>query len=256
LVESNQLPLRWENFDVFDVNKNIKTVEACRQNPKFGRGWEFEKLNGITRMDSLGTVDSAMVSFDSGVLVDTAAVDDYSSESQYTEDDWTKTRYRNQTQYGVGVTYMQLFKSESALNSTINKTLNSYGVNSITQLSGVGFEAWLTPDNTMAGFSYHVNNGLVSGLSEELKSPAEYTSSYIGFSSGGIYKRRFYEIGTGGTYGHFVQRIVMPGTANGQYVFNSKRTEVIENKSHVYGLYVESKLKLKYVYVKIHVYVA
>ena len=63
---------------------------------------------------------------------------------------------------------------------------------------------------------------------------------------------RYYEIGSGGTYGHFVQRIVMPQSATGTAIYNAKRTEVIENKSFVYGVYVESKLKLKYLYVKIH----
>jgi hypothetical protein len=228
LVESTKSPLIWQDFDVFNSKNNEKILEKYR------------------------------IAADSGILMDTAASMDTTMSVGYTvpnvsyDESMNSTRYRRQTQWGVGASYMQIFKSQSALNSTINKTLNSYGIASLSQLSAVGFEAWLTPSNTMSGFSYHVNNGLVSGLNDELKSPAEYTSRYIGFSSGGIFKRRFFEFGSGGTYGHFVQRIVMPQSATGTYVFNARRTEVIENKSFVYGVYVESKLKLKYLYLKVH----
>jgi len=247
--ESSNLKLRWQDFDVFDASKNVKAVAEYNKNGyRFSRGWEAKDPSEIALMDSIGAADST--------VVDTAmSIEEYDrgDESYNDYDEHTaSTRYRRQTQWGVGVSYMQLFKSQNALNSTINKTLNTYGIASLNQLSAVGFEAWLTPDNTMTGFSYHVNNGLVSGLSDELKSPAQYTSRYVGFSSGGIYKRRYYEIGSGGTYGHFVQRIVMPQSATGTAIYNAKRTEVIENKSFVYGIYVESKLKLKYLYVKIH----
>jgi hypothetical protein len=252
--ESSNLKLRWQDFDVFDASKNVKAVAEYNKNGyRFSRGWEAKDPSEMALVDSIDLADSAIVDT---AMNDTAMnIDDFDrGDNAYNnyDENIASTRYRRQTQFGVGASYLQLFKSQSALNSTINKTFNSYGIASLSQLSAVGFEAWLTPDNTMTGFSYHVNNGLVSGLSDELKSPAQYTSRYVGFSSGGIFKRRYYEIGSGGTYGHFVQRIVMPQSATGTAIYNAKRTEVIENKSFVYGLFVESKLKLKYLYVKIH----
>lgn len=235
LVESTKSPLIWQDFDVFNSKNNEITLEKYRI-----------AADSAILMDTTAAMDTAMAS------MDTPASMVYTVPHVSYDENSNSTRYRRQTQWGVGASYMQIFKSQSALNSTINKTLSSYGIAPLSQLSAVGFEAWITPDNTMSGFSYHVNNGLVSGLNDELKSPAEYTSRYIGFSSGGIFKRRFYEFGSGGTYGHFVQRIVMPQTATGTYVFNAKRTEVVENKSFVYGIYVESKLKLKYLYLKVH----
>lgn len=252
--EASNLKLHWQEFDVFDASKNVKAVEEYNKNGyRFSRGWEVKDPSEMALVDSIDLADS--------IIVDTAPADTAMNINEFNRGDDSyndysehsaSTRYRSQTQWGVGASYLQLFKSQSALNSTINKTLNSYGIASLSQLSAVGFEAWLTPDNTMTGISYHVNNGLVSGLSDELKSPAQYTSRYVGFSSGGIFKRRYFEIGSGGTYGHFVQRIVMPQSATGTAIYNAKRTEVIENKSFVYGVYVESKLKLKYLYVKIH----
>lgn len=235
LVEISNTPLTWQDFSVFDTKSNEKILEKYRL--------ESDSITEAMLNDSTVAMDTAM-----SIEEFNRGDDSYNDYSEHS----ASTRYRSQTQWGVGASYLQLFKSQSALNSTINKTLNSYGIASLSQLSAVGFEAWLTPDNTMTGISYHVNNGLVSGLSDELKSPAQYTSRYVGFSSGGIFKRRYYEIGSGGTYGHFVQRIVMPQSATGTAIYNAKRTEVIENKSFVYGVYVESKLKLKYLYVKIH----
>lgn len=252
--ESSNLKLRWQDFDVFDASKNQTAVEEYNKNGyRFSRGWEVKDPSEMALVDSIDLADSTIVDT---AMNDTAMnIEDFDrgdgSYNDYSEHS-ASTRYRRQTQFGVGASYLQLFKGQSALNSTINKTLNSYGIASLSQLSAVGFEAWVTPDNTMTGFSYHVNNGLVSGLSDELKSPAQYTSRYLGFSSGGVFKRRYYEIGSGGTYGHFVQRIVMPQSATGTAIYNAKRTEVIENKSFVYGVYIESKLKLKYLYVKIH----
>ncbi len=235
LIEISNTPLTWQDFSVFDTKINEKLLEKYRL--------ESDSITEAMLNDSTVAIDTAM-----SIEEFNRGDDSYNDYSEHS----ASTRYRSQTQWGVGASYLQLFKSQSALNSTINKTLNSYGIASLSQLSAVGFEAWLTPDNTMTGISYHVNNGLVSGLSDELKSPAQYTSRYVGFSSGGIFKRRYYEIGSGGTYGHFVQRIVMPQSATGTTIYNAKRTEVIENKSFVYGLFVESKLKLKYLYVKIH----
>ncbi len=224
--------LLWSDFDVFDNKKNI----------------------AIRDRYSLENTDTSAVA----VFVDTTEpVASIGGVSPVVDPDYevsTKRRDEtiNQTQWGIGVSYLQIFKSQSALNTGLNKTLNSYGVGAVNQLNSAGFELWMTPGYSTTGFSYCVNNGLVSGMSEELKTPAQYTSRYIGLSSGAAYKRRFFELGSGGTYGHITQRIVLPQSATGQYIFNAKRTDVIEHKSFVYGIYIESKLKLKYLYIKAH----
>ncbi len=239
--------LVWVEFDVLDIEKNRKIVDRYTME---GGDLRWGKTDNKSNSDSTlnpewlarnaAPADSAFAVGSEGNTTDVTPVVDLDYGT------------RNQTQWGIGVSYLQVFKSQNALSTGLNKTLNAYGVGSVTQLNSAGFEVWMTPGSSMTGFSYLVNNGLVSGLREELKTPAQYTSRYIGFSSGAAYKRRFFELGSGGTYGHITQRVVLPLSATGSYIFNAKRTDVIEHKSFVYGIYIESKLKLKYLYIKAH----